>query len=324
MPISRARFDAHVKEWQPKAGRNYWPNFLFHYADVTVVAAIVRERKLRCRSAQPRLICDVAEPGALAANPDAQNFVRLHFRPKNHFHLSTEGVKFRDDLYRRDTHMSIPVALMLDAGQVLTSAGVGFSGRKLAHIGEQACFDEAGFDQICFADVYHDGNPGVRGREINDRRTAEVIVPHELELDNCLKFIYCRSAYDEMTLRHLVGNDQDYALLKRVRVLTNPSELFFCWGTFLQFLDYTDRSIRLKLFQGKNYNRGRRIRCQIEQQTSTGATRNCDFEEVINNEGVQIAPFISDPKSIWKVEIEDCLAFQGPLPHRSSELVRPR
>lgn len=80
-----------------KASRPYWPNFLFHYADVTAVAAIIREGMLRSRASQQHQICEVAEPGALAANPEALRYVRLHFRPKNHFHLSTEGIKFRGE-----------------------------------------------------------------------------------------------------------------------------------------------------------------------------------------------------------------------------------
>ena len=321
MPITKERFDAHLGEWQIKAGRHYWPSFLFHYTDITAVAAILKDGRLKCRSSQENLICDVAEPGAIATNPAALEYVRLHFRPKNHFHLSTEGIKFRDDAYRRPTHMSIPVALLLDAGKVLTMPGVGYCGRKLAHIGEQATFDVAGFNSICFADVYHDGYPGDRGREINDRRTAEVIVPNELDLNDCLRFVYCRSVYDEMTLRQLIGS-ADNALLQKIKVVSNPTELFFCWGTFLQLLEYTDKTIRLKLFQGRNYRRGQAVRCEVEQQ-STGRRLRCDFEEIINNEGVQIGPFVSDPNSTWIIKIEKALAFRGRLPHRRSEIVPP-
>jgi hypothetical protein len=161
MPISRERYAKHVEEWSQKAGKKYWPQFLFHYADATAAAKALRDRTLLCRASQAELVCDVAEPGALATNPQALRYVRLHFRPLNHFNLSTEGIKFRDDPYRRERHMSIPVALLLDAGEVLTKEGVGFSGRKLAHIGQEAFFDEEGFDSINFEDVYHNSAPGI-------------------------------------------------------------------------------------------------------------------------------------------------------------------
>lgn len=320
MPITRSRYNAHLNEWKLKAGRPYWPAYLFHFADVTAAASILTDGRLKSRATQTDLICDVAEPGALAANPDALKYVRLHFRPKNSFHLSTEGIKFRDDEFRRPTHMSIPVAILLDAGAVLTRDGVGFCGRKLAHFDAQAVFEEAGFNDICFADVYHDGNPGDRMAEIHDRRAAEVVVLRELALRDCLKFVYCRSVYDEMTLRFLCGQPEN-PLLKRIRVCSAPTELFFCWSTFIQRLEYADRFIRLKLFQGRNYSRGRRIRCEIEQFVEESVVRSCDFEDVINNDGVQIGPFVSDPGSTWKIKIEGCLAFQGALPHRVSELV---
>jgi hypothetical protein len=177
MPITQARYTAHLEEWQGKAGVRYWPKYLFHYAHVTAAAAAIRNEFLVCRAAQPQLLHDVAEPGALGTNPDALDFVRLYFRPLTPFHLSTEGIKFRGDPYRRERHMSIPVALMLDAGKILTAVGVGFSDRKLAHPGEAAHFDNEDFDRIPFSDVYHHGPTGQRLREIHDRRMAEVVVP---------------------------------------------------------------------------------------------------------------------------------------------------
>ena len=62
----------------------------------------------------------MANQGALSNNPDAHQYVRLYFRPRNSFHLKTEGVKAIGDPYRAQNHMSIPVAFAFDFQKEMT------------------------------------------------------------------------------------------------------------------------------------------------------------------------------------------------------------
>jgi hypothetical protein len=196
---------------------------------------------------------------------------------------------------------------------------VGFSDRKLAHPGEAAHFDVAGFDQIPFEDVYHHGPPGQRMREIHDRRAAEVVVPQELPL-SCLKFVICRTIYDEMTLREQLAGVND-EVKSRIRVAATPTEFFFCWGTFIHLLEVSDQHVRLKLFQGRNYRRGHAVRCRIEQLVNGRVVVEADFEEEINDRGVRVGPFQDSADALWRIHVEEVLAFEGKLPQTRSELV---
>jgi ssDNA thymidine ADP-ribosyltransferase, DarT len=265
MPISQQLIDAHIQEWCPKAGRPFWPKYAFHYCHVTAAAEIMRTGQLSSRNIQSRIIHDVADGGAISTNPGALNYARLYFRPLTSFHLSTEGIKLRSDPYRRTVHMNIPVALLFDLRKILTLPGVGFSAGKLAHIGAGVFFDDAGFKKILFDDVYHDGPTGGRNKELNDRRMAEIIVPNALPLKDVLKFAVCRTQYDELTLRHF-SESVPADVLSRIRVADRATDFFFCWGVFPQLIELNDRHILLKLFQGRNYKPGYKVRCRIEQE----------------------------------------------------------
>lgn len=320
MPISATRCRQHIDLNSGIAGQSFWPKYLFHHAHVTAAAKALSDGRLICRNDQDVLVHDVASQEAIAVNPRAGDFVRLYFRPLNNFHLSTEGIKFRSDGYRRENHMSIPIILMLDAEEVLALPGVGFSCRKLAHIGEEAHFNEQGFDSIAFNDVYHQGPPGVRMREIQDRRMAEVIVPRVLSLQSCLKHIVCRTIYDERTIRHFASESAD-GLLSKIRVPNRVTDFFFCRDTFIHRLEISAGHIHLKLFQGRNYNSGQSVHCIVRQMKDGRTVRHADFEQAINNDGVRIGPFADPENSTWRIEIEDVLAFEGTLPFQTSTLV---
>lgn len=97
MSITVKRAARHSKEWSSKLApfpvRANWPVHLFHTCQLEVAVEIVKSGEIKCRSNVGNLICDVANQGAVWNNPDAHNYVRLYFRPRNSFHLKTEGVK---------------------------------------------------------------------------------------------------------------------------------------------------------------------------------------------------------------------------------------
>jgi hypothetical protein len=217
--------------------------------------------------------------------------------------------------------MSVPIVLMMDAS-ILTRDGVGYSNRKLAHYDARPLFDEQAFDSIEFSDVYHEGPTGGRDRVIQDRRMAEVVVPGHLELNNCLRHVVCRTRLDEITLRQLAARAPENVISK-IRVAQNPTDFFLCRDTFISHLEYVDASLFLKLFQGRNYTGGKRVRCQIFQHINGALVKQADFEEVINNTGVRVGPFERSAASVWRILIEEVLAFEGQLPYGTSEIARP-
>ena len=278
--------------------------------------------KLVCRDEQRNLVHDAANQGAIASNPDALKFVRLYFRPKNSFHLKTEGIKFRGDPHRNEREMSIPILFLFNFSKVITQAGIGFSDGKLARQGAQPVFDEVGFNLIPFRDVYHDSAPpSSRMQEIHDRRMSEVVAPKELLLADLLDAVQCRTIYDEITLRYLTpGVPSRFSRLYRTS--DNPPDLFMCFDTFIQLLEFQGDCLRMKLFAGKNYRAGRKIHCRIEQRVQGKLQMIADFDEVINNNSVDVRPFKKEALSEWTIYLEEMLAFKGILPYGKSELVK--
>src|SRR5258708_36164763 len=96
MSITVARAQRHIKDWVHNLARfptrANWPTHLFHTCQLEVAAEIIKSGRIKCRGDVGNLICDVANQGALWNNPDAHKYVRLYFRPRNSFHLKTEGV----------------------------------------------------------------------------------------------------------------------------------------------------------------------------------------------------------------------------------------
>ena len=171
-----------------------------------MAAKILADGEIRCRNDAGPLLCDVANQGALWNNPDAHNYVRLYFRPRNSFHLKTEGIKRIGSQWRQDPHMSIPVMLVFDLERVLTSAGAFFLPSNFAHAGAQPLNGDNAFAQLPFAKIYHDSSlptsPATRA-EILDARMAEVVFDRPLPVD-LLTTVVCRTSHELETLKSFV------------------------------------------------------------------------------------------------------------------------
>jgi hypothetical protein len=324
MPISAVRAKAHTSTWEKRCSPSYWPHYLFHHAHATAAAAIIQAGELLCRNQQGGLIHDVANQGAINSNPDALEYVRLYFRPLTDFHLSTEGIKLRDDRYRMERHMSIPIAFAFGFEKTIIREGVGFSHRKLAHDGAQPSFTEEDFNRIEFSNVYHNGPlSGTRKAEVHDQRMAEVVAPDKLPLANTLEYILCRSVYDEITLRHIIGGHADSALLDKIRVATSANEIFFCWGIFIKELKFQDDCLSILIYTGLSYRRDKEIKFKISQFVDGELVRQAEFSRSISGKTLRVTSFERTPEATWTIELEDVLAFSGPLPYGQSQLVKP-
>lgn len=325
MPISPRRAQEHVEGWARKLpSRPWWPRYLFFAAHVTTAAKIVHSQELRCRAELGELIeHDVANQGAIGANPEAHNFVRLYFRPRTHFHLRTEGIKLRADQFRLPAHMSVPVMLIFDFIKVATRPDVHFCDRNMAHGGIQPGLDQEYFDSIDFSKVYHDApiqDPMLR-QEINDRRMAEVLIPSSLPLKDFLSGICCRTRLDALTLRALLG--QNYAsVADLIRVTTKPAEMFFCWGLYLSELRYADRNLTVKIKPSHDYRQGHPIDIVVEQLVNGSAAATWSHHGPITADPFLISGWGGQASNDWSITIEDSLAFRGSVPVVGSTVVK--
>jgi ssDNA thymidine ADP-ribosyltransferase, DarT len=154
MSITVNRAGRHIKEWSKKLAqfstRANWPPHLFHTCQLEVAVEIIKSGAIICRNNLGALICDVANQGAVWNNPDAHKYVRLYFRPRNPFHLKTEGIKSLSDPYRVDPHMSIPISFAFDFQKVITLQNVGFVPGNFARSGAAPLTGDAEFDHLNF------------------------------------------------------------------------------------------------------------------------------------------------------------------------------
>lgn len=315
MAISVARANAHVACWKerlerfsPRAG---WASSLFHACQIEVAEKIIRDGHVVCRQNVPNVICDVANQGALWNNPAAHQYVRLYFRPRNRFHLKTEGIKPLSDPYRIDPHMAIPVMFVFDFVSVLTDQSSFFVPGNFASAAMQPLTGDANFDTLNFEYIYHDSKPSSDIMNVvQDARMAEVVVLNSLPLKH-LKAVVCRTIYEEQMLRYLL-RDVDISKIKFIT--ERGGALFFRRGIFLSEL-YVDQGNIHFTFQSPTTailpEYKVRVGCGNEWHNFKLAAKKWRVPQITN----------TDPNAIWTIYIEDCLAFQGPVRSASGTVV---
>lgn len=163
--------------------------------------AIIRSGCLlpRARQDPDKIICDVADQGALWHNPEAHEFARLYFRPRNGFHFKTEGIKSTSDRYRKDPHMSIPIIFAFDFVATITLPNSFFLPVNFAIGAPDVLNGDAEFDTLDFEKIYNDRPLPASSderRNIQAFRMAEVVTKGGLTLDT-LSAVGCRTIHEE-------------------------------------------------------------------------------------------------------------------------------
>src|SRR5205809_2806097 len=158
--------------------------------------------------------------------------VRLYFRPRTPTQHQVEGFRPAGGLGSLGKHMPVPIFLLFDAKEILTRKTTRFSTGNLSQnppVGEDAAF----FESIPFEKIYHDSWMREEEKsEIKFHRHAEIIVPHELDLDG-LRRIWCRSEAEYQTLLHLLPPQLAKKFRERIGQGKRPS-LHFCKWTHVE------------------------------------------------------------------------------------------
>lgn len=310
MPISLARAQKHVEVWTTSFGRYpiaYWPACLFHAAQIEVGVEIVRAGGIICRNQQSSMVCDVANQGALGNNIEAHGFARLYFRPRNGFHLKTEGIKSIGDPYRLDPHMTIPVMFVFDFVKLITSPKVVFTKGNFARNDTPVLDGDASFDQLDFSLIYHDSNPGNRMAEIHNLRMSEVIIPDFLPL-TYLSSVVCRTTHEERMFRHLLDR---YSLTQPVIKVAQSGSVFFKTGIFIDEMSIIDRTLHI-CFHAPTKAIKESYCVTVNVRARSGLSKTGTWN--IANGRWSFPALKSDPDSIWQIIIEGCTAYEGPVP----------
>ncbi len=314
MPISVEAAAKHVAFWSDRLKayplRGYWPNHLFHTCDITVAVEILRRRQIISRNSAvsgPGLICDVANQGALWNNPIAHDYVRFYFRPKNKFHLKTEGIKSLGDPYRAAQHMTIPVAFLFKFQEVLNRDDCFFLPENFALTGAEPLTGDNEFAKLDFLKIYHDSSH--QSEDIHRARMAEAVVRGRIDLSHC-SAVLVRNEFDRRTLLHLTGARQEPKLKCFV---DQRGGVFFKRGMHLLEATLLNGALFFS-FSGPSTGPKPKYAVCI---TQGGFSESYELESA-RRWKIHTGESAALPV---KIEIEGCLAFEGCLPSGSSAVV---
>ncbi|MGR3373714.1 DarT ssDNA thymidine ADP-ribosyltransferase family protein [Pseudooceanicola nanhaiensis] len=212
MALSDAFVDRHIAYWTSELEASYreyrkhWPRFLFHHAPLENAVGILNDGHLRARNDPHRTSAlDVAAQGVIDNSTAAHDRVRLYFRPRTPTQFHIEGIQKPGEChYGANAHAPVLVMFVLDAKSILTRPDVQFSDRNMQRLDVRTGSDEAFFNTIDFAKVYHEGGTG-GDSSIIACRCAEVLPTTPLRLTDHLEGIWCRSEPERDTLLHKLG-----------------------------------------------------------------------------------------------------------------------
>lgn len=298
-----------------------WPRYLYHSAHAQVVVEILRSGQLKSRKNQSKILHDVANPGAVANNPDAHQYARLYFRPKNGFHLRTEGIKCLGDIYRLNNQMSIPVTLAFSAESLLSLQGVGYTNGNLASDYTTPVFNEQGFNDIPFDIVYHDKGVTLEEKEtIHYHRMAEVLYPGNLALRPHLKKIICRSQVDKTSLLDYLGDDVA-SWTDMISVEQTHGSIFFHWGLYISDIKFIDGDLHMFLTIPRNLSTSGKYEIEIRQFLNDSLLEAKSGQVPVGTKHAIVKGCPDVPDCRWEIFLEQVIAFRGKVPTGGSLLV---
>jgi hypothetical protein len=240
------------------------------------------------------------------------SYVRLYFRPRNRFHLKTEGVKSKTDPYRVDPHMSIPIAFAFDFQKVITQSTAHFVPGNFAKTGAAPLIGDAEFDKMPFDLIYHDSPLTVDEKtEVQNWRMSEVVVSETLSLSN-LSCVVCRTTHDERTFRHALGK---YCIPV---IVEQKGSIFMKWGMFIDEIYWASNLLHLK-FHGPTVHPQERYSVRVFCWDGDAPPREGQFELTPGTYRFPSLP--ASKNAIWRIELEGCVAYHAQIPSVSGLVV---
>ncbi|MBU2573700.1 MAG: DUF4433 domain-containing protein [Elusimicrobia bacterium] len=227
--------------------QQWWPDYLFHFTDITNAVNILKSEAILSRNALERAgrdFCDGASQSVIdRTDLEKKDNVRLYFRPRTPTLHANEG--FRPVGAPDKPHCPVPIFFLFDSRAILERAETEFSDGNIAKkhqvkIGETYSF----FKQIPFEKVYHDRFFSAEERDdIVFHRHAEVLVPEKLGLEY-LKFIRRRSEAEYETLRDLLPEKVLAKWGNRISAV-NKDAIFFSKWTHVLKAEISKKAIKV-------------------------------------------------------------------------------
>lgn len=316
MGLSPAFVEAHIHRWatnldhQVLPHRRLWPELLFHHAPLENAIKIIESGQLLSRNASNGVRGrDVAARGVIDNRDRAHNFVRLYFRPRTPTQFNIEGIRRPADCRYENGHAPVLVMFVLDARSILTLPNVRFSNINMQHNAARDGDDEAFFNGIDFAKVYHEGP--YTDPTIKDHRCAEVLCSSPLPLAQHLRAIICRSDAERETLAWKTA-----ALVAPYRARLLASDDLKVFEKKFPFANRVGASNEGVTFTLNPRSDGQNIKVQVRVARPDGQvvfdTTYADMPAIPNTGAAWISrtPLVDGPYVV-SIAIDDHLAYQA-------------
>ncbi len=221
----------------------WWHKYLFHFSDISNVISILNSGRLYSRNRALELGLmqndnaddDVIEHTTL----DAKDYVRFYFGALTPTQYHNEGFKPQNQI-TNNAHCPVPVFLLFDFVSLLSYQECRFSSGNIAASGVDIYSDIQDLERLEFEHIYHRGSLyGVpNASHITYCRHAEVLLPHELDIWDALKFVVVRSEAEKQTLIHHLRDDVLEKIADTIRVRTNG--LFYANRLYVKEVNLVD------------------------------------------------------------------------------------
>jgi len=251
-----------------------WPRYLFHFSELSNVAAILTEGAILSRekiSQTGKRVIDIASSDIIEHTPQGwKNFVRLYFRPRTPTQYINEGIRSKEEI-KLGAHCPVPVVLLFDAFKLLALKSTYVSNGNLRVEGVK--FDNSVYFYLSLPfDIIYDDKGFSRltdseKNRVKFHRHAEVLIPDSLDLSN-LRYIVCRSYAERQTLFHLLP-DTIRRKWEGKTYVDEKASLFFCQWVYIASVDLSSEKIVFHFNQSSQkcfQARVEIIECQTNEQ----------------------------------------------------------
>jgi hypothetical protein len=202
----------------------------------------------------------------------------------------------------------------------ISRPGVRFSaGNPQRYLQNPLLHSVSEFDSLDFEAIYHDGALGADRQEyVKDCRQAEVLVPDGLPLNEALAAIIFRTKWDLETFRALCAEAR-VACPYRLGIEQVQLSAYMRWGMYINDMTFDGRALTLQFHRpARNLPADNMYKLGIRQSTGAHCMAFSDRVE-IPSWRLTVAGFRSDDRAVWNIDLEDTLAFYGPIPVERSE-----
>lgn len=241
----------------------WWMQYAFHMTDVSNVVEILSSSLLfsRKEAVDKELMKNdnASEEVIDRTLSSVKSFVRFYFRPLTPTQYYNEGFK-HPDIQMNNANVPVPIFLLFDLADLLSTEGVYFSETTMAGYGGDFLSSERDFEQMDFEKIYSIGP--FSSSDEKKYRQAEILCNSGLEIDKTLRAIVCRNNVERQTLISLLNmRSRELVFKYGNKIAVQQDGLYYSNGLYIKecsyydnmlYVEYSNDPAKLKYIQSKS------------------------------------------------------------------------